>query len=132
MSILDSLSGIKTYLTAGATGLGSVAALLDGKPTIAQIVMAIGIPLALMFLRSGSKADAVKAGILAAAHAADALAPVVVKLLPQTKTVTDIIEQIAAQVEAALDPTPVAVALAVAPAPVAAPGAEPAAIAVAV
>lgn len=112
--MLTSLSGLKTYITAAATALGSVAALADGQPTVAQIIMAVGVPLALAFIRSGSKADAVKAGALAAAHAADALAPVVVKLLPQTKTVADIVERISAEVEAALTPP------ADAPAPVAA------------
>ncbi|CAN5367168.1 hypothetical protein BH10PSE14_BH10PSE14_04200 [soil metagenome] len=104
MSFITALSGYKTYLTAAATALAAVAAVASGQMTLAQGGVAIGAMLTATFLRSGSKADAIKASVLAAAHAADALGPVVVKLLPQTKTVADIVERISAEVEAALAP----------------------------
>lgn len=129
MSFITALSGYKTYLAAAATALGTVAAVASGQMTLAQGGVTIGALLVASFLRSGSKADAVKASALAAAHAADALAPIVVKLLPQTKTVADIIERISADVEAALAPpaAPIVAAVVIpaqapAPAAQAAPG----------
>lgn len=127
MSLVTSLAGYKTYLAAAATALATVAAVASGQMTLAQGGVAVGMLLVATFLRSGSKADAVTAGALAAAQAAEVLAPIVVKLLPQTSTVATIIEKIAAEAESLLAPpvvaqaqapvAAVAVAVPIAPAP---------------
>ena len=60
-NIVTTLSGYKTYITAGVAIIGAIAGYLTGTVNLVDGIGAVIAALGLIFLRNGSKTDAAKA-----------------------------------------------------------------------
>lgn len=104
MSIAKALAGKKTYITAAATALASVAAASNGQLTPVQAGVAVLGTLLATFVRSGSKADAQKATVATTAAVVAQLAPVIAAVTPGSAKVAGTVGEIASDLSEALAP----------------------------
>lgn len=102
---MNRLSGYKTYITAGAAVLAVAAGYAGGEISLGSAVATIFSAALATFVRSGSKADAVKSAAIAVAGVTEQLAPLAAKLLPEQAGTIGKVAEVAGEIAQAAAPT---------------------------